>query len=50
MKIDSQEVQKDDFLVFSETQSLKMKVDKMAELFVIKSPLQVSYKRFIERY
>ncbi|MEA3370375.1 MAG: pirin family protein [Campylobacterota bacterium] len=50
MKIDNQEIQKDDFLVFSETQSLKIEVSEMAELFVIKSPAEVSYKRFIERY
>ena len=50
MKINGQVVMKDDFIVFGETDSLNISVDKSAELFVIKSPAEVSYRRFIERY
>lgn len=50
MKINAQTVMKDDFIVFGEVDSLNMSVDESAELFVIKSPEKVSYRRFIERY
>jgi len=43
-------VKKDSFLVLNELESVTIKVDEQAELFVIKSPSKVDYRRFIERY
>ena len=37
-------------MVFSEIDSVDFLVDESAELFLIKSPAKVDYKRFIERY
>ena len=50
MKINSEVVQKDSFLVLSEMDSVDFTVNESAELFVIKSPTVPSYKQFIERY
>ena len=41
---------KDSFLVLNEIESTTFSVDNKAELFVIKSPSKIKYKRFIERY
>ena len=43
-------VEKDSFFVLNELESVTIKVDEQAELFVIKSPSKVDYRRFIERY
>ena len=50
IKINDELVEKDSFLVLSEIESVDFVVEKSAELFVIKSPTKVDYKRFIERY
>ena len=50
MMINNEVVVKDSFLVFSEVDEVTFSVDKQAELFVIKSPSVVNYKRFLERY
>lgn len=50
IKINDELVQKDTFLVLSDVNSVTFRVEKIAELFVIKSPSSVEYKRFIERY
>lgn len=41
---------KDDFYVLEDATSVLFTVENDAELFVIKTPKDVSYKRFIERY
>ena len=50
MKMNGEGVMRDDFILFGEVDSLKIGVEKSAELFVIKSPEKVSYRRFMERY
>lgn len=50
MMINDEVVVKDSFIVFSEIESVMFSVDERAVLFVIKSPLKVDYKRFMERY
>ena len=50
IKINNELVEKDSFLVLSEIDRVDFVVDNSAELFVIKSPTTVEYKRFIERY
>ncbi len=50
MKINQAFVKKDDFLVYGEIESIHFSVDNGAELFVIKSPSEIDYRRFIERY
>ena len=50
IRINDELVKKDSFMVFSEIDSVDFLVDESAELFVIKSPTKVDYKRFIERY
>jgi len=41
---------KDDFLVFNKASLVKLTSNTKAELFIIKSPTVIEYKRFIERY
>jgi len=41
---------KDGFLALEESEELEYKVKKEAELFMIKSPTEVPYDRFIKRY
>ena len=48
--INDELVTKDSFLVLNEIESITFSVDDKAELFVIKSPSKIDYKRFIERY
>jgi len=50
MKINGEIVEKDSFLVLAEIDSVDFVVDESAELFIIKSPTKVNYRRFIERY
>ncbi len=50
IKINGEIVEKDSFLVLRELDSVDFIVDESAELFVIKSPTVVNYRRFIERY
>jgi len=50
IKINGEIVEKDSFLVLCELDSVDFIVDESAELFVIKSPTVVNYRRFIERY
>ena len=48
MKINEYDISKDDFIVLNETTKVEYEVKTSAELFVIKSPLDVNYKRFID--
>lgn len=48
--LDGEMLVKDDFFVLEGMESLCVKVPNRAELFVIKTPTKVSYRRFIERY
>ena len=50
IKINDEAFMKDDFIVFSDNESLNMTVNTSAELFVIKSPAEVSYRRLMDRY
>lgn len=50
IKINNERITKDCFLVLHELESVDFLVDQSAELFVIKSPTDVGYERFIERY
>jgi len=43
-------LEKDDFLVEEEVDTLELEVLEGAELFMIKSPQKVDYQRFIQRY
>ena len=50
ISINDELVEKDSFVVFNEIEDVIFSVDKRAVLFVIKSPSEVNYKRFLERY
>ncbi len=50
VKINGELVEKDSFLVLHELDRVDFLVEESAELFVIKSPTKVDYKRFMERY
>jgi redox-sensitive bicupin YhaK (pirin superfamily) len=50
IRINDELIKKDDFLVLSGDESVNYDIDHGAELFIIKSPYCVDYKRFIERY
>ena len=50
MKINDMLIEKDDFIVFDESESVQYSVENSAELFIIKSPSTINYRRFIERY
>lgn len=50
MKINDVSLEKDDFIVFDESENVHFSVEHNAELFIIKSPFSIDYRRFIERY
>ena len=50
LDVDTARLEKDDFLRVSEKKELKLTSYEDSELFVIKSPLEVGYDRFIQRY
>ena len=50
VKLNDEVVQKDGFIVLYNLESVNIAVYKDAELFVIKTPLNIEYKRFIDRY
>ena len=50
MKLDEDRLLKDDFYVVKDASSIRYEVETFAELFMIKTPTEVSYRRFIERY
>ncbi len=50
MKLDGEELVKDDFFLVNDAKSIEIEVEENAELFVIKTPTDIDYTRFIERY
>ena len=48
--VDGDTLVKDDFYVLQDAKSVSFNVPNEAELFVIKTPTDVEYRRFIERY
>ncbi len=48
--IDTYHVSKDSFVYFDSRDALHIEVKDHAELFIIQSPLHVTYQRFIDRY
>ena len=50
MKINGVLLEKDDFIVFDESEHVYFDVKENAELFVIQTPTMITYRRFIERY
>lgn len=48
--VDGDTLVKDDFYVLKDAESVTFSVQSKAALFVIKTPTDVSYRRFIERY
>lgn len=48
--MNEKEVQKDGFVIIEQENSLQLSVSSNAELFVIKSPSSVGYRRFVDRY
>lgn len=50
MEINEVLLEKDDFIVFVESEHVYFSVEESAELFIIKTPSKISYRRFIERY
>jgi len=50
MDLNAERLVKDDFYVLQDAKSITFKVQNEAELFVIKTPIDVGYRRFIERY
>lgn len=50
IKINDELVLKDSFLVLNDDGNVNFNVEKEAELFIIKSPSKVNYRRFIDRY
>lgn len=50
MRINEILLEKDDFIAFDENDNVQFDVVTKAELFIIKSPSKIKYKRFIDRY
>jgi len=50
MNINEVLLEEDDFIVFDESKNVHFSVEHNAELFIIKSPSKIAYKRFIKRY
>ncbi|MDQ7043819.1 MAG: pirin family protein [Sulfurimonas sp.] len=50
MELDGEQLVKDDYYVLKDANSVSFEVRDGAELFVIKTPTEVKYSRFIERY
>jgi hypothetical protein len=50
VELEMQKLVKDDYFVLEDATSVSLKVDKGAKLFVVKTPTEVKYRRFIERY
>ncbi|HIP20981.1 MAG TPA: hypothetical protein EYG70_07635 [Sulfurimonas sp.] len=50
LKLDGELLVKDDYYVLENASSVVFEVKDSAELFVIKTPSEVKYRRFIERY
>lgn len=50
LDVNEKTLEKDDFLRISEQKDLSLVAYEDSELFVIKSPLEVKYDRFIQRY
>ena len=50
LDLDEEVLTKDDFYVLKDASSVSLTVNDEAELFVIKTPSEVKYRRFIERY
>ncbi|MDF1883101.1 pirin family protein [Sulfurimonas sp. SAG-AH-194-C21] len=48
--LDSDTLGKDDFYVLNNASSITFEVNNGAELFMIKTPTEIKYRRFIERY
>ena len=48
--LDGENLIKDDFYVLQDATTVSFNVEKDAELFVIKTPTDIKYRRFIERY
>ncbi|MDF1877700.1 pirin family protein [Sulfurimonas sp. SAG-AH-194-L11] len=50
IELDGERLIKDDFYVLQDASSVTFKVKNGAELFMIKTPTEIKYRRFIERY
>ena len=50
LELDSDKLVKDDYYVLEDASSVLLEVKGSAELFVIKTPTEIKYRRFIERY
>lgn len=50
LKLNEDSLKKDDFYVLNNASSVSFEVKDEAELFLIKTPTDVKYRRFIERY
>ena len=50
LAIDGEQLVKDDYYVLEDAKSVTYEVENGAELFVIKTPTEIKYRRFIERY
>lgn len=50
LKMDDINVKKDDFIVFEYVEKIDLDVKEEAEIFMIKTPRMVEYKRYIEKY
>ena len=48
--LDGEILTKDDYYVLQDASTVSFHVEKNAELFVIKTPTDVKYRRFIQRY
>jgi len=50
LELDGDKLVKDDYYVLKDASSLRIEAKDETELFVIKTPTEVKYRRFIERY
>ncbi len=50
VKLGRDKISKDSFVYFDNRDSLHIVVEEHAELFIIQSPLHITYQRFIDRY
>lgn len=50
LELDGEVLAKDDFYVLADASNVTFKVKNGAEIFVVKTPTKIKYRRFIERY
>ena len=50
LELNTQQIEQDGFVICQKMEGLDVSVEDKAELFIIQSPLNIPYRRFIDRY